>query len=450
MGPGGRAVRRRDRPDLRPRRARRLRAVRDRSTTRRFHRTQPGLYEDRARRSWPTTSARSSRSGGRGGGLRLRQQPPGPGPGGGRRGAFDYPGFVPAFIRPQFCETRPVPVVRAWAPRGHRPHRSRGPRAVSRLTPPPPRWIQMAQARVRFRASPRASAGSAMANARSRPRVQPSSPGRAPGADRHRARSPDAGSVASPNRETEAMADGSMRSRTGRCSTPSSTPPPARRRSRSTRRRRGHRVQPARRHVVPRRRHRAGGAQARAGAHDGPGHGRRAPRGRGLQRAIDVARERGIRIPMRDPADAPSTRGGPAGAAGGASSSTGSGIVTISRTDDRATGRNASSPPIAPTQIVAWRPMMSPRRRRRSRPVVPTRWPHRRVHPPCIRGGVTPVAADLVDVPAIAKKPPRKPDRASAKRYDDDAIATGRPDTLNPMAARPASARRRRGPSGAP
>ena len=38
---------------------------------------------------------------------------------------------------------------------------------------------------------------------------------------------------------------------------------------------------------------------------------------------------------------------------------------------------------------------------------------------------------------AIAKKPPRNPDRASARnRYDDDAIATGRPDTLNPTAAR--------------
>ena len=73
-----------------------------------------------------------------------------------------------------------------------------------------------------------------------------------------------------------------------------------------------------------------------------------------------------------------------AGAPGAASSSTGSGIVTIWRTDDSATGRNASRPPIAPTQIVAWSPMTSPSAPPMIAPErdrAPHDEPHRRVHP---------------------------------------------------------------------
>ena len=126
--------------------------------------------------------------------------------------AFDYPGFVPAFIRPQFCEGRGP--FRWVALSGDPADIARTDQAVLELFPDDAglhRWIAMAQARVPFQGLParicwlgygeRAKAGLTFnelvrTGAVSAPIVI--------GRDHL-----DAGSVASPNRETEAMADGS-------------------------------------------------------------------------------------------------------------------------------------------------------------------------------------------------------------------------------------------------
>jgi len=126
--------------------------------------------------------------------------------------AFDYPGFVPAFIRPQFCEGRgPF----RWAALSGDPEDIlRTDAAILELFPEQPslrRWIEMAQAKVPFQGLParicwlgygeRARAGLAINELVRRGEVG------APivvGRDHL-----DSGSVASPNRETEAMADGS-------------------------------------------------------------------------------------------------------------------------------------------------------------------------------------------------------------------------------------------------
>jgi urocanate hydratase len=126
--------------------------------------------------------------------------------------AFDYPGFVPAFIRPQFCEGRgPF----RWAALSGDPEDIlRTDAAILELFPEQAslrRWIELAQAKVPFQGLParicwlgygeRARAGLAFNELVRRGEV------RAPiviGRDHL-----DSGSVASPNRETEAMADGS-------------------------------------------------------------------------------------------------------------------------------------------------------------------------------------------------------------------------------------------------
>ena len=126
--------------------------------------------------------------------------------------AFDYPGFVPAFIRPQFCEGRgPF----RWAALSGDPEDIlRTDAAILELFPGQPslrRWIEMAQAKVPFQGLParicwlgygeRARAGLAFNELVRQGEVN------APiviGRDHL-----DSGSVASPNRETEAMADGS-------------------------------------------------------------------------------------------------------------------------------------------------------------------------------------------------------------------------------------------------
>ena len=126
--------------------------------------------------------------------------------------AFDYPGFVPAFIRPQFCEGRGP--FRWVALSGDPDDIAATDRAVLELFPDDAglhRWIAMAQARVPFQGLParicwlgygeRAKAGLAFNELVRTGKVS------APiviGRDHL-----DAGSVASPNRETEAMADGS-------------------------------------------------------------------------------------------------------------------------------------------------------------------------------------------------------------------------------------------------
>jgi urocanate hydratase len=125
--------------------------------------------------------------------------------------AFDYPGFVPAFIRPQFCEGRgPF----RWAALSGDPNDIlRTDRAILELFPEDEslrRWIEMAEARVPFQGLParicwlgygeRSKAGLAFNEL-----VRAGEVG-APiviGRDHL-----DSGSVASPNRETEAMRDG--------------------------------------------------------------------------------------------------------------------------------------------------------------------------------------------------------------------------------------------------
>ena len=126
--------------------------------------------------------------------------------------AFDFPGFVPAFIRPLFCEGKgPF----RWAALSGDPAAILATdRAILELFPddaPLRRWIEMAEARVPFQGLParicwlgygeRSKAGLAFNELVRAGKVS------APiviGRDHL-----DSGSVASPNRETESMRDGS-------------------------------------------------------------------------------------------------------------------------------------------------------------------------------------------------------------------------------------------------
>jgi urocanate hydratase len=126
--------------------------------------------------------------------------------------AFDFPGFVPAYIRPLFCEGKGP--FRWAALSGDPKDIARTDRAVLDLFPdnePLARWIRMAQERVSFQGLParicwlgygeRDRAGLAFNDLVARGEIS------APiviGRDHL-----DCGSVASPYRETEAMADGS-------------------------------------------------------------------------------------------------------------------------------------------------------------------------------------------------------------------------------------------------
>jgi len=126
--------------------------------------------------------------------------------------AFDYPGFVPAFIRPQFCEGRGP--FRWAALSGDPDDILRTDRAILDIFPDDAglrRWIEMAEARVPFQGLParicwlgygeRSKAGAVFNELVASGEVS------APiviGRDHL-----DSGSVASPNRETEAMRDGS-------------------------------------------------------------------------------------------------------------------------------------------------------------------------------------------------------------------------------------------------
>ena len=126
--------------------------------------------------------------------------------------AFAYPGFVPAFIRPQFCEGRGP--FRWAALSGDPADILRTDRAILELFPDDAglrRWIEMAEARVPFQGLParicwlgygeRNRAGAVFNELVASGEVS------APiviGRDHL-----DSGSVASPNRETEAMRDGS-------------------------------------------------------------------------------------------------------------------------------------------------------------------------------------------------------------------------------------------------
>ncbi|HEY8635811.1 MAG TPA: urocanate hydratase [Candidatus Limnocylindrales bacterium] len=126
--------------------------------------------------------------------------------------AFAYPGFVPAFIRPQFCEGRGP--FRWAALSGDPADIATTDRTILDLSPDDAglrRWIEMAQAKVPFQGLParicwlgygeRSRAGAAFNElVRTGAVAAPIVIGRD-----HL----DAGSVASPNRETEAMRDGS-------------------------------------------------------------------------------------------------------------------------------------------------------------------------------------------------------------------------------------------------
>jgi urocanate hydratase len=130
----------------------------------------------------------------------------------GVKNAFDYPGFVPAYIRPLFCEGKGP--FRWVALSGDPQDIFRTDEAILKLFPENKnleRWIRMAQQRVAFQGLParicwlgygeRARAGLAFNDLVARGIVS------APiviGRDHL-----DAGSVASPRRETEAMRDGS-------------------------------------------------------------------------------------------------------------------------------------------------------------------------------------------------------------------------------------------------
>jgi len=126
--------------------------------------------------------------------------------------AFDFPGFVPAYIRPLFCEGKGP--FRWAALSGDPKDIARTDRAVLELFPENEslaRWIKMAQEKVHFQGLParicwlgygeRDKAGVAFNDLVARGEIS------APvviGRDHL-----DCGSVASPYRETEAMADGS-------------------------------------------------------------------------------------------------------------------------------------------------------------------------------------------------------------------------------------------------
>jgi urocanate hydratase len=125
--------------------------------------------------------------------------------------AFDYPGFVPAFIRPQFCEGRgPF----RWAALSGNPEDIlRTDRAILELFPYDEglrRWIEMAEAQVPFQGLPARICwlgyGERHLAGLEFNRLVANGELKAPiviGRDHL-----DSGSVASPNRETEAMADG--------------------------------------------------------------------------------------------------------------------------------------------------------------------------------------------------------------------------------------------------
>jgi urocanate hydratase len=130
----------------------------------------------------------------------------------GLRNAFDFPGFVPAYVRPLFCEG--IGPFRWVALSGEPEDIYRTDAKVKELIPDNPhlhRWLDMARERIRFQGLParicwvglkdRARLGLAFNEMVARGELQ------APvviGRDHL-----DSGSVASPNRETEGMKDGS-------------------------------------------------------------------------------------------------------------------------------------------------------------------------------------------------------------------------------------------------
>ena len=218
--------------------------------------------------------------------------------------AFDFPGFVPAYIRPLFC--RGIGPFRWVALSGDPEDIYRTDQRVKELMPHDKHlhnWLDMARTRIHSRACRRASAGSGSATARrlglAFNEMVAKGEVKAPiviGRDHL-----DSGSVASPNRETEAMQDGS-----DAVSRLAAAERAAQYRLRrhlgvaASRRRRRHRLLPACRHGHRRRRHPGGGATAGARADQRSRHRRDAPCRCRLRIAIDCAREQGLKLPMLD------------------------------------------------------------------------------------------------------------------------------------------------------
>ncbi len=226
-----------------------------------------------------------------------------------RRGGFDrafaFPGFVPAYIRPLFCEG--AGPFRWAALSGDPADIAATDRAVLELFPDDGTLAPLDRAWRRSRSPSRGcrpgSAGSAtasgdLAGLRFNELVALAARCRRPiviGRDHL-----DAGSVASPYRETEAMADGSdaiadwpllnALLTTASGATWVSHPP---------RRRGGHRPLDPRRAGLRRRRHRAGRRASSSGCSPTtPGWASSRHVDAGYERAVEVARERGIRTPM--------------------------------------------------------------------------------------------------------------------------------------------------------
>ena len=217
--------------------------------------------------------------------------------------AFDYPGFVPAFIRPQFCEGRgPFRWVALSATQ--RTSAARTEALAERPTTAGcgAGW-SWREARVPFHPGPYLLAGLRRAR-QGRPRVQPAGGvGRGQGADRHWGGRPPRRGVGRDHPTASGMMARRARRRrpTGRSSTRSSTRWPAPPGCRSTTVAGGDRVLPARRAWWRRRRTELAARKLERGRHERPRHRRGASRGRGLRRhAIEIARERGVRIPMLD------------------------------------------------------------------------------------------------------------------------------------------------------
>ncbi len=225
---------------------------------------------------------------------------------GGYERAFDYPGFVPAYIRPLFCEGRGP--FRWAALSGDPADIAATDKAVLDLFPENEslaRWMKMAAEKVQFQGLParicwlgqgeRNLAGARLQRPR-RAAAQVAAP-IVIGRDHL-----DTGSVASPYRETEAMLDGSdaiadwpllnaMVNVASGASWVSIHHGGGVGIGRSI-----HAGQ-----VSRRRRHRARRPEARARAHQRPGHRRHPPRRRGLRpRRARSPAERGVRIPMTE------------------------------------------------------------------------------------------------------------------------------------------------------
>jgi urocanate hydratase len=215
--------------------------------------------------------------------------------------AMEYPGFVPAYIRPLFCEG--IGPFRFVALSGDPNDIAVADAALLDAFPDDPyvqRWIPLARERVAFQGLParicwlgygdRAKAGALLNDLVASGRIS------APvviGRDHL-----DSGSVASPYRETEAMLDGSDAIATGRCSTRCSTSRAARPGWPSTTAAASAWASPS---TAGRRCWPTGpptGAQGGAGADQRPGTGVVRHADAGYDIARRVARERGIDMPM--------------------------------------------------------------------------------------------------------------------------------------------------------